>query len=274
MKIGVAAVPPIWFACLRYAIGALLLFLLLGVRRSLAFPARQDLPLIFVSGALQMGCYSSLTGLALTLLQPGRAAVLAYSTPLWVPPLAAWRLNEGVSWPKKVGVGAGIVGIACIASPSLRAHAAMELVAYGLLLTAAAFWAVSIVFVRGHRFVGTALTLAPWQMLVAAILVLPVAVATEGPLTTISASGVIALTYVGPIATAFAYWAIVELGRHLQATTISMALLATPSLGVLVSAATLGEKIDAPLVAGTIFIAAGIWLATQMAEATKPRLAG
>jgi drug/metabolite transporter (DMT)-like permease len=180
-----------------------------------------------------------------------------------VLPLAAWRLKEPVSGDQKVAVALGILGIAIIAWPSLQAHSAEQMIAYCLVLAAAGFWAISIVHVRGHEFVGTPLALAPWQMLVAAALLLPVAIATEGPLPRLDATGLIALAYVGPIATAFAYWAIVDLGRRLPATTLSMALLATPSLGITISAVALGEIIDLPLVAGASIIAVGIWLAIR-----------
>ncbi|MCL6684653.1 DMT family transporter [Sphingomonas alba] len=270
MKVGVAAVPPIWFALLRYAIGATLLFVVVASRGKVEAPVRHDWPLVLVSGALQMACYSAFTGLALTLLPPGRAAVLAYSTPLWVLPLGAWRLKERVSSEQCVGVALGVLGIAIIAWPSLQAHSGEQLIAYGLLLAAAGFWAISIVHVRGHKFVGTALALAPWQMLVAAALLLPVAIATEGPLLRLNATGLIALAYVGPIATAFAYWAIVDLGSRLSATTLSMALLATPSLGIMISAAALGEIIDRPLVAGAAAIAAGIGLTIRRSAKRKP----
>jgi len=270
MKIGVGAVPPIWFAFLRYAIGATLLFVLVASRGKVEAPVRHDWPLVLVSGALQMGCYSAFTGLALTLLPPGRSAVLAYSTPLWVLPLAAWRLKEQVSRDQKVGVALGVLGIAIIAWPSLQAHSGEQLVAYGLLLAAAGFWAISIVNVRGHEFVGTALALAPWQMLVAATILLPVAIATEGPFPRLNANGLLALAYVGPIATAFAYWAIVDLGRQLPATTLSMALLATPSLGIMISAVALGETIDGPLVVGAATIAAGIGLAIRRSSKPNP----
>jgi probable blue pigment (indigoidine) exporter len=105
--------------------------------------------------------------------------------------------------------------------------------------------------------------LAPWQMLFAAILLLPVALMTEGRMPAVNASGVFSLAYVATVATAFAYWAIVEVGRRLRASTISMALLATPSLGILVSAATLGEPISVSLVAGVAFTAIGIRLVTR-----------
>jgi drug/metabolite transporter (DMT)-like permease len=74
---------------------------------------------------------------------------------------------------------------------------------------------------------------------------------------------VAALLYVGPVATAFAYWAMVEIGRRIPASTLSVALLATPSLGLAISALVQRERIDAPLLAGIALVAAGIRLATM-----------
>lgn len=124
-----------------------------------------------------------------------------------------------------------------------------------------ACWRYVIVFVRSHRFTTSALSLAPWQMLVAAVLLLPVAMTVEGRPGSIGAGGVASLAYVGPVATAFAYWAVVETGRHLRASTMSIALLATPSLGILISTLTLGETVGASLVAGVVLIGTGIRLA-------------
>ena len=83
IKLGVAAVPPIWFGCLRYVIATVCLFALVAARGELAFPSTSDMRLVAVSGVLQMGAFSALTGLALRILPPGRASVLAFSTPLW-----------------------------------------------------------------------------------------------------------------------------------------------------------------------------------------------
>lgn len=262
IKVGVATVPPIWFGCLRYVIAALCLFALVAARRELIWPPRSDWPLIAVSGALQMGAYSALTGLALTILPPGRASVLAFSTPIWVVPLAAWWLHESVPRRAVLGAAIGLAGVVAIAAPSLHADGKEQIFAYAMLMGAAAAWAVSLVFVRGHRFTATALALAPWQMLVAAVLLLPLAITLEGPLPSTGVRGVAALAYVGPIATAFAYWAVVETGRHFRASTMSVALLATPSLGILISSVTLGEAVGASLVAGVVLIGAGIRLAT------------
>lgn len=271
IKIGVTSVPPIWFACARYLIAAACLGALVAARRELALPSRSDWRLVIVSGVLQMGAYSALTGLALTILPPGRASVLAFSTPLWVVPLAAWRLHEHVSRRALVGVGVGLAGILVIASPALQRGGHGQVLSYAMLLGAAAAWAVSIVFVRGHRFEASALALAPWQALVAAALLCPIAIITEGSPPAIAARGAASLAYVGPIATAFAYWAVVEVGRRVPASTISMALLATPSLGLLISALTLGERVSVSLLAGIALVAAGIRLATATARRAPPR---
>lgn len=262
IKIGVGQITPIWYGCLRYAIAALIMFGLVAARGELALPPRSDLSLVVVSGALQMAAYSALTGLALTILPPGRASVLAFSTPVLVAPLAAWRLGEKLTSRIATGVMIGCTGIVVIASPSF-AVGGRQAMAYAMLMGAAAAWAITIVTVRGHRFRSSALSLAPWQMLIAATLLLPVAMTAEGlpgPLTTLGAA---TLAYVAPVATAFAYWAVVEAGRRFAASTMSMALLATPSLGLLISAWALNEPISTSLLAGVALTATGIRLTIE-----------
>ena len=270
IKVGVATVPPLWFGCLRYAVATICLFVFVAARGDLTLPSRSDMRLVAVSGALQMGAFSALTGLALTIVPPGRASVLAFSTPLWVVPLAAWRLRERMSKRGLLGVGIGLLGVLTIAAPALQ-RGSQQVAAYAMLLAASAAWAISIVVVRGHRFDASPLALAPWQMLIAAALLCPVAIIVEGRPHAIGARGIASLAYVGPVATAFAYWAVVEAGRAFRATTISMALLATPGLGLLISALTLHETVTTPLIAGIILVAAGIRLAVTDAPRMPSR---
>lgn len=263
IKVGVAAMPPIWYACLRYAIAASCLFALVAARREAAFPPRADWLLVVLSGVFQMAAYSALTALALIVLPAGRASVLAFSTPIWVVPLAAWWLNERASRIALFGTVLGLLGVAVIAAPAVHADNGQQILAYAMLLGAAFSWTISIVAVRAHRFTASTLALAPWQMLVAACLLLPVALVLDGPPPPIRPVGAASLAFVGPVATAFAYWAVVEVGRHFRAAVLSMALLAAPTLGVLISALALGESVGVSLIAGMLFIAAGIRLVTN-----------
>jgi drug/metabolite transporter (DMT)-like permease len=97
-------------------------------------------------------------------------------------------------------------------------------------------------------------------MFVAALLLLSAALCLEGPFPTIDAAGAMSLVYVGPCATGFAYWAMVQVGRHFSPSTLSMSLLAVPALGILASSIALGETVDSALVGGGILIAVGIGL--------------
>jgi drug/metabolite transporter (DMT)-like permease len=265
IKLGVSNISPIWFACLRYALATGVLLMVAAARRELKLPNRSDLRLVLVSGLLQMGVYSALTSVALTRLPAGRASVLAFSTPIWVAPLAVWRKQERFTARSAIGVCTGLLGILAIAAPSMLAGRA-GLTSYGILLIAAIAWAVSIVFVRGHRFHATPAALAPWQTLVAAAVLFPLAFTIEGRMPSFGGRGGAALLYVAVVGTAFAYWAVVEVGRQLKATTLSVGLLATPSLGLLISALTQGERIGMPLIGGMVLIAVGIQLTTTDRE--------
>jgi O-acetylserine/cysteine efflux transporter len=258
IKVGVAGASPVWYGCLRYAVATICRFSYLIARNIPLLPPRSDWPLVAVSGVLQMAAYSALIGIALTILPPGRASVLAFSTPLWVVPLAAWWLHERVSRLALIGVAMGLLGVLAIAAPSLGTTGRGEVGAYCLLFAASAAWAVSIVFVRAHRMAASALALAPWQMLIATALLCAAAFAVEGPIRRINGISIASLLYVGPVATAFAYWAVVAVGQHFRARTVSMSLLATPCLGILVSAAVLGEVVDRGLVLGFIMVTAGV----------------
>ena len=263
VKVGVSAMPPVWFACLRYAVAAICGFGVVAVRGELKRPTPSDWRLVAVSGAFQMAAYSALTAVALTRLPPGRAAVLAFSTPLWVAPLSAWWLNERLTWRGLAGVGTGLAGVLVIVSPAFQHGDRSQLAFYALLLCAAAAWAVSIVFVRAHRFQTSALALAPWQMLTAVFLLLPLATLFEGVWPRIPVQAIVVLSYVGPVATAFGYWAAVEVGRVVRATTLSMILLAVPGLGLVLSAIALHESVTLSLELGLLLIGAGIWVVTN-----------
>jgi drug/metabolite transporter (DMT)-like permease len=84
----------------------------------------------------------------------------------------------------------------------------------------------------------------------------------DGAFPPLSRVGLVSLAYVGPVATAFAYWAVVEVGRHVGATTISMSLLAVPALGVMISTLAFRETIDISLGLGVALVAIGVVLVT------------
>ena len=149
VKVGVSAMPPVWFACLRYVVATVCGFFVVAVRGELRRPSAADWWLVMVSGVLQMAAYSALTAVALTRLPPGRASVLAFSTPLWVAPLSAMWLKERLTWRGLTGIVTGLAGVIVIVSPALHQGERRHLAFHLLLLCAAGAWAGTTGFCGG-----------------------------------------------------------------------------------------------------------------------------
>jgi len=124
---------------------------------------------------------------------------------------------------------------------------------------AALLWALQIVQVRGHRWEGSPLSLAPWQFAVAVCLLAPAALIFEHGhgIRWSPALGLI-LLYNGPVATAFAFWAVLTVTRALPAVTTSLGTLGVPITGMLLSSLVLGEPLTATNVSGLVLLIAGL----------------
>lgn len=259
MKVGVAAMPPVWFAAARMVLGAVTLFALLAVLGRVALPTRRDLPVVLTVGALQMGAFLALVNIALQHVDAGRSAVLAYTTPLWVTPAAIALLGERPSVFKLTGLALGFAGVAALFNPlGFDWSDPSVLTGNGLLLAAALAWSIAILHVRAHRWDSSPLQLAPWQMLLAVPPLVLLSWLTEDWAGIRWDGGLaLVLAYNGPLATAFCFWAVVSVTRALPAVTTSLSLLAVPVTGVAASALFLGEPLTPTLLAGLVLILAG-----------------
>jgi drug/metabolite transporter (DMT)-like permease len=270
MKQLVGQMPPLTFVASRLVLGTLSLVLFTAATRQLRLPRRGDLPVILSVGLLQMTLFMLLVTIAVQHVPAGRAGILAYTTPLWVVPLALFFLKERVSWLKALGLLVGLGGVGVLFNPAAFDWSARPvLLGNGLLMLAALIWAFNIVHVRGHRWMGTPLTLAPWQMGMAAIVATVTALVMEDP-THIDWSGqlVVLLIYNGPIATAFCFWAMVTVNRALPAISTSLSMLGVPVVGMISSALWLGEPLTLTNLLGLGLIAGGL-VAVALADTSR-----
>ncbi|MCK6454141.1 MAG: DMT family transporter, partial [Alphaproteobacteria bacterium] len=137
------------------------------------------------------------------------------------------------------------------------------LVGNGLILLAALCWAVSIVYVRAHRWISAPFQLVFWQSLLASAILTAMALVVEGPpkiewTPTITAG----FLYGGFVGNALAYWAMTMVNRSLPAVTTSLGILGTPVVGVIVSMMALGEPLSVYVVVAMLLIIGGIALGT------------
>jgi len=259
MKLGVGAMPPVWFGAARMVLGALSLFAFLAVLGRLQLPQRRDLAVVLSVGLLQMAAFLGLVNIALQQVEASRSAILAYTTPLWVTPAAVLLLGERLSPLKTLGLALGLGGVAALFNPfGFDWTDRPVLIGNGLLLLAAFSWSIAILHVRRHSWGSSPLQLAPWQMLVAVPPLALVSWLTED-WSQIQWNGgtLLILAYNGPLATAFCFWAVVSVTRALPAVTTSLSLLAVPVTGVAASALFLGEPLSTTLVTGLVLILGG-----------------
>jgi drug/metabolite transporter (DMT)-like permease len=262
MKIGLQSIPPFWFAAARLTLGAATLFAVLAWRGLLRVPSRRDLPVLVSVGVLQMAVFLACINSGLQVVEAGRSALLAYTTPLWVTPAAMIVLGERMGRAKTVGWLLGMGGLAVLFNPLGFDWSDPDTVlGNGLLLGGALAWAAAIVHVRGHSWESTPLQLAPWQMLLALPPLAAAAAATE-PLAAIEVGWDLAavLLYNGPVATAFCFWAAVTVTSSLPAITTSLGFLGVPMAGIAAAALWLGEPVTPTLAAGLALILAGLAL--------------
>lgn len=262
MKVGLESISPMWFGGLRMTIGAAVLFALLAVIGRFHLPPRQDWPVVLSVGLLHMTFTTALMYIGLSYVDAGRAALLSYTTPLWVAPLAMPLLGETLGWRKITGIAVGLGGLAVLFNPfGFDWSNPDTVIGNGILTISAMTWALAIIHVRKHKWHGTPLDLAPWQMAIAGVLLCSGALVVEDA-DAIQWSGWLAanLAYNGVIASSFCFWAMLTVIRSLPAVTTSTASLAIPVSGVLFSALALGEVLTPTLLGGLALIVAGVAL--------------
>ena len=261
MKIGLAGATPIWFAAGRAILGAVASFLLLPWLGQLRLPARRDLAIVLSVGLFQLTFFFMLANIGLGYLPAGRSAVLAYTTALWLVPLAV-LVGERVPRRRWLGVAVGLLGIVVLADPLAQDwHDSGVLAGSALLLLASLSWALEIFHARRHVWHLTPLQALPWQLLLAAVLLTLFAVLFE-PQGRIAPSGgvLLSLIYLGVVAGPAAAWAATSVARALPTVVTSLGFLGVPAIGLVISTLWLGEAVTPTLVLGAVLIALGLIL--------------
>jgi len=261
MKIGLAGATPIWFAAGRAILGAVASFLLLPWLGQLRLPARRDLAIVLSVGLFQLTFFFMLANIGLGYLPAGRSAVLAYTTALWLVPLAV-LVGERVPRRRWLGVAVGLLGIVVLADPLAQDwHDGGVLAGSALLLLASLSWALAIFHARRHVWHLTPLQALPWQLLLAAVLLTLFAVLFE-PQGRIAPSGgvLLSLIYLGVVAGPAAAWAATSVARALPTVVTSLGFLGVPAIGLVISTLWLGEAVTPTLVLGAVLIALGLIL--------------
>lgn len=240
MKSAMASMGPFEFAACRFIPAGLLM---LGIMALTRRPLRvRPAGAVAWAGILQIGVNTALSLFALRTGPAGRSALLCYTMPFWVVVIGWPLLGER---PGRVRGVALLLAAAGLGLVFLGGSGAGRNVAAAVLATGSGLaWAWGTVLTRRLlvRENLDPLTVAAWQNLLGGVALGVAALLFPGRPAGWTPYLVFAVVYEILPATAVAWFLWTALLKHVDAGVASLAILATPMLGLLLSAVQLGER--------------------------------
>ena len=243
MKTALSEVPPWTFRSLCLGLGAAVLFSALraGGQR-LVLPTGQW-GRLWLLAILNITSWNMLVAFGVGMIESGRAAILAYTMPVWAVPLSVWLLGERITRRKLVGLGLGLGGLVLLLGESLFSLGAAP-VGSLLVLGAAVSWALGTVL---QKRIPINLPVGPytaWIMLLGGTPIFIGALVFEdfSDLRGVSVIAWLGTAYNIVIAFAFAHWAWIKIATSVPVSVFSISMLLIPVVGVVSGMLFLGER--------------------------------
>jgi drug/metabolite transporter (DMT)-like permease len=243
MKTALSEVPPWTFRSLCLGLGAAVLFSALraGGQR-LVLPTGQW-GRLWLLAILNITSWNMLVAFGVGMIESGRAAILAYTMPVWAVPLSVWLLGERITRRKLVGLGLGLGGLVLLLGESLFSLGAAP-VGSLLVLGAAVSWALGTVL---QKRIPINLPVGPytaWIMLLGGTPIFIGALLFEdfSDLRDVSVIAWLGTAYNIVIAFAFAHWAWIKIATSVPVSVFSISMLLIPVVGVVSGMLFLGER--------------------------------
>lgn len=228
--------------------------------QSLAIP-REDWPTVVAASFCYLTVWNVASAYAAVLLPTGQAAILGFTMPLWAALMGFVLMGQRLSGRMlaALALGAGAVGLLMWRSLPAYAHAPLGF-AMGLL--AAVGWAAGTLILKRRPPRAPALVLTGWQLVLAAVPVVPTAFAlAEGPWFMPSWQSLLAIAYITWMPMTIGNLAWFSIVGMLPAQVAGLSSVMVPVVAMLSGALVLGEPLG-PAQLGAMACSAGaLWLA-------------
>ncbi len=242
MKIVLTELPVWWFRALCLFVGGGGLLTIAAISGAGLRVPRREWRALLVCAAFNVVGWQLCSAYGISLMAAGRAAIVAFTMPVWATLLSSLVLGEPLTRNKIGGLILGIGGLAVLIGPDLVILKAAPIGAFFMLM-AAVSWAIGTVAIKRFSWTTPAACLVGWQLLVGAVPVTLGALWLE-PMPdfgALSERALLALLYVFAFPMLFCQWAYFKTVRLFPASIAAIGTLAIPVLGVYSSALLLGE---------------------------------
>src|SRR5437870_10625385 len=269
IKLGLADLPPLTFAGIRFVLASLILSALI-LARGVRWPrTRRDWFLIAIVGLLQFTLNYGLVFWGEQHIPSGLAAVLQSTFPAFGLVTAHFYLpEERITLRKVFGVLLGFVGVAVIFSDRLTIAGKGALLGSIALVFSAFFGSYGNVLVKAYATQIDPFVLAAGQMVCGFPPLLALGIATEGNPFRLhwTAMAVLALAYLVVVGSVIAFTLYYWLVRHMDVTNTMLIGLVTPVVAVVLGMIVLHEQLNWRLFAGAACIILGIGMIVLRSE--------
>ncbi len=194
---------------------------------------------------------------SIVLTSVANSTLLANLAPVFVT-LAAWMLfRRRPAMLFAAGLATALAGVVLLLGADFRSSGSALLGDALGVVTAMFYAAYQLTVTRLRRSVSTANTMA-WSALVMALILLPLALASDGPFLPATANGWLTLLGLALVAQAAGQSLIAYAMAHVPATFTSVGLLLQPVMAAGFAWALLGETLGLVEIAGGVLILIGI----------------
>ena len=243
MKVALGEVPPWTFRSFCLGLGSAVLFAALRAGGQRLDVPRREWGRLAVLAFLNITCWNMLIAFGVALIPSGRAAILAYTMPVWAIPLSVWLLGERITRRKLAGLVLGLAALALLLGDGIVTLGAAPLGSL-MVLGAALTWALGTVLQKRFPMSMPAGAYTAWIMLLGGVPIFLGTLLFEDPaaLRGVSFWAWAGVLYNVLVSFAFAHWAWIKIATSVPVSVFSISMLIIPVIGVLSGIVFLGER--------------------------------
>ena len=262
MKIALQDIPPWTFRLMCVFLGGIALLALTRLSgERLSIPPGK-LPVLALVSLLNVTGWQMFSAFGLLRIGSGRAAIIAFTMPLWASMLGALFLGERPAVQQLLALALGLVALVLLLGQDVTAVGASP-VGGLFMLGAALSWAAGTVIVKRTGWGGMPVTaMTGWQLLLGGVPIL-IGWALLEPLPDFAAYSGLAwfcLAYTVAVGMVLATASFFKLVTLVPAGVAATGTLAVPVVGVISSAIVLGERIGLAEVIALALVVSGLFL--------------
>jgi len=274
IKIGLADLPPVTFAAVRFVVAAAPLCAFLAIRRRPLRYSRADWRLMTVTGLLTFAFNYTLVFWGESHISAGLAAILYTTFPILGMLQAHWLLPaEPLSRRKLGGALVALIGVAVIFYNQVSLQGPWALAGSVALVAAATGTAYADVIIKGSGSHIEPVTMTAVQMVVSLPPMLALALIVDGSPSALhwTPRAVGALLYLAFVGSSFTFVLLYWLIQRMQVTRTMMIPLFSTVVAVTLDALILGERLHWRTLAGGVGVLAGLVIALSRRGVPRAR---